>query len=120
MRLHPTCPAPGERLGSQHFYLHIVPMAKKQKQKSNSFEFETISKKEATTRKSQRGQRRSKYSPIGEQFEDLGKKDVLTFEASKNEVQGIRNYMRRNYEGQHEVSSRRGSGDHFEVFISKN
>ena len=92
----------------------------KAKRKDTSFEFRTISKKEADQIKSRRGTRRSKYSPIGEQFEDLGKKDVLTFEASKNEVQGIRNYMRRNYEGQHEVSSRRGSGDHFEVFISKN
>ena len=91
----------------------------KSKNASKGFEFETISKNEASQRKSRRGQRRSKYSPIGENFDALGKSEVLTFTASKNEVQGIRNYMRRNYEGEHEVSSRRGAGDFFEVYISK-
>lgn len=92
-------------------------MAKKQKGKA--FEFQTISKKEATSRKSQRGKRRSKYSPIGERFSDLGKSEVLTFSASKNEVQGIRNYMRRNFPDGHEVSSRRSADNSYEVYLSK-
>ena len=85
--------------------------------KSSGFKFETISSSEAQARKSQRGRRRSKYSPIGEQVEALGKKDVLTFTATKNEVQGIRNYMRRNFEDSHVVSSRSAGDGNFTVYI---
>lgn len=92
-------------------------MAKKNSRRE--FSFETIPAKEAQKRKSQRGRRRSKYSPIGEKFEELGKSDVLVFTATKNEVQGIRNYMRRNFEGEHAVSSRAAGDDNFEVYISK-
>ena len=91
----------------------------KSKKSSKSFEFETISSSEASKRKAQRGRRRSKYSPIGERFEQLGEGDVLVFTATKNEVQGIRNYMRRNFEDDHVVSSRAASDDNFEVYISK-
>ena len=95
-------------------------MAKSRSQKSGrSFSFETISKKEATERRSRRGTRRSKYSVVGSQFEELAKDKVLVFKASKNEVQGVRNYMRRNFEGEHKVNSRRGDGDMFEVHISR-
>ena len=93
-------------------------MAKSKKSRSE-FEFETISASEAGKRKSARGRRRSKYSPIGEKFESLGNEEVLVFTATKNEVQGIRNYMRRNFEDNHVVSSRAASGDNFEVYISK-
>lgn len=92
-------------------------MAKKNPRRD--FDFETIPAGEAKKRKSQRGRRRSKYSPIGEKFEALGKDEVLVFTATKNEVQGIRNYMRRNFEGEHSVSSRATAGDNFEVYISK-
>ena len=44
---------------------------------------------------------------------------MLTFQASKNEVQGIRNYMRRNFEDAYKVFSRRGDGDMFEVHIAR-
>ena len=91
----------------------------KSKNSGRSFDFETISASEATKRKSQRGRRRSKYSPIGEKFEGLGKDETLVFTATKNEVQGIRNYMRRNFEDEHVVSSRAAAGDNFEVYISK-
>ena len=95
-------------------------MAKtRSKRKSTSFDFETISQKEATDRRKKRGTRRSKYSPIGDQFASLGKDKVLAFAASKNEVQGVRNYMRRNFEGEHQVNSRRVDGDTFEVHISR-
>lgn len=95
-------------------------MAKARTSKSNrSFSFETITKSEASDRRSRRGTRRSKYSVVGEQFEDLKKDKVLVFEASKNEVQGVRNYMRRNFDGQFKVNSRRTDGDHFEVHITK-
>ncbi|MEM1057213.1 MAG: hypothetical protein AAGI52_16975 [Bacteroidota bacterium] len=92
-------------------------MAKKNS--GRDFDFETIPAKEANRRKSQRGRRRSKYSPIGEKFEALGEDEVLVFTATKNEVQGIRNYMRRNFEDDHTVSSRAAAGDNFEVYISK-
>ena len=87
--------------------------------KKGEFEFRTLSKKEAQERRKQRSTRRSKYSPIGDQFSDLGKDDVLVFTASKNEVQGVRNYMRRNFEGDHQVNSRRTEGDMYEVHISR-
>ena len=83
------------------------------------FEFETITNKEAATRRSARGTRRSKYSPIGDRFRELGADEVLAFQASKNEVQGVRNYMRRNFAGAHQVNSRRTDGDLYEVHISK-
>ena len=95
-------------------------MAKSQsKKKAPRFDFETISHTEATDRRKQRGTRRSKYSPIGDQFSDLAQDKVLAFQASKNEVQGVRNYMRRNFEGEHQVNSRRVDGDTFEVHISR-
>ena len=95
-------------------------MAKSRTKRSSAkFDFETISQKEATDRRRQRGTRRSKYSPIGDQFSALGKDQVLAFQASKNEVQGVRNYMRRNFEGEHQVNSRRVDGDTFEVHISR-
>jgi hypothetical protein len=95
-------------------------MAKrKYNRKNTKFNFNTISAKEATERRSVKGTRRSKYSPIGEQFSDLEKGKVLAFEASKNEVQGVRNYMRRNFDGEHKVNSRSAEGDTFDVYISR-
>lgn len=93
-------------------------MAKSKKPRSD-FKFETISAEEASQRKTKRGRRRSKYSPIGERFNDLNASEVLVFTATKNEVQGIRNYMRRNFEDTHTVSSRAADGDNFEVYLSK-
>ena len=87
------------------------------KRNDTSFNFKVMSDKEAAERRSRRGQRRSKYSKIGDQVRDLKKSDVLTFQASKNEVQGIRNYMRRNFEDAFKIYSRRGDGDTFEVHV---
>lgn len=92
-------------------------MAKKRK--NTAFEFETLSSEEAATRRSRKGTRRSKYSPIGDQFAELKPGQVLAFRASKNEVQGVRNYMRRNFEEQHQVNSRRVDDENFEVHLSK-
>ena len=95
-------------------------MAKtKSTRKNTAFDFETISEKEANDRRSVKGTRRSKYSPIGDQFRNLGKDKVLAFQANKNEVQGVRNYMRRNFEGEHKVNSRRAEGDMYEVHIAR-
>ena len=95
-------------------------MAKlKSSRKSREFNFETLSKKEATERRSRKGTRRSKYSPIGEQFSSLAKDKVLAFQASKNEVQGVRNYMRRNFDGEYQLNSRRSDDDTFEVHITR-
>jgi|GEM_PF-4119956 len=89
------------------------------KRKSTVFEFETLTADEARARRSRRGSRRSKYSPIGDRFARLDAGQVLAFQASKNEVQGVRNYMRRNFEGQHRVHSRRTDGDQFEVHLAR-
>ncbi len=83
-----------------------------------AFKFEVVNDTDAADRRSRRGQRRSKYSTIGDQVNALKAGDVLTFEASKNEVQGIRNYMRRNFEDVYKVYSRRSTGDNFEVHIA--
>ena len=97
-----------------------ITMAKARTSRNSApFEFETLSEKEAVERRSARGTRRSKYSPIGDQFKDLHNGSVLAFTASKNEVQGVRNYMRRNFEGQHKVNSRRTADDTYEVHISR-
>ena len=87
--------------------------------KSNPFEFETLSEKEAVERRSARGTRRSKYSPIGDRFRELNEDKVLAFTASKNEVQGVRNYMRRNFDGEYQLNSRRSDDDTFEVHITR-
>ena len=86
--------------------------------KNTPFDFEKLSTEEAVERRSARGTRRSKYSPIGDQFKELGDDEVLAFQASKNEVQGVRNYMRRNFEGEHKVNSRRVGDDKYEVHVS--
>lgn len=75
--------------------------------------------RKAEARRTTRGTRRSKYSPIGDRFAALEYGTVLAFKASKNEVQGIRNYMRRNFDGDHQVNSRRLNGDTFEVHLSR-
>ena len=93
-------------------------MATKARTDTN-FEFEVMKNDDAVARRSRRGQRRSKYSTIGDQVRDLKGSNVLTFQASKNEVQGIRNYMRRNFEDAYKVYSRRSDGDNFEVHIAK-
>jgi len=98
----------------------LTTMAKARTPRKNTpFEFEKLSTEEAVERRSARGTRRSKYSPIGDQFKELGGEEVLAFTASKNEVQGVRNYMRRNFEGTHQVNSRRTDGDQYEVHISR-
>lgn len=91
----------------------------KRKQKPADFTFETLSEKESEKRLKRRARRRSKYSVIGDQLDELRSGDVLAFEASKNEVQGIRNYVRRNYEDEYKVSSRRVQGETYEVHISE-
>ena len=92
-------------------------MAKKQKR--SSFEFERLTADEAKARRSRKGSRRSKYSPIGDQFSSLDSGQVLAFQASKNEVQGVRNYMRRNFDGLHQVNSRRLDDENFEVHLTR-
>lgn len=89
------------------------------KRSATSFDFEVMSSTDAASRRSRRGQRRSKYSTIGDQVSALKGTDVVAFQASKNEVQGIRNYMRRNFEDAYKVYSRRGDGDMFEVHIAR-
>ena len=93
-------------------------MATKKRQDTN-FKFEVVDQKNAAERRSRRGLRRSKYSKIGDQVNSLKGSDVLAFQASKNEVQGIRNYMRRNFDDSFKVYSRRADGDMFEVHIAK-
>lgn len=93
--------------------------ARSDTRKNAPFEFETLSQKEAADRRTQKGTRRSKYSPIGARFQSLGSNEVLAFKASKNEVQGVRNYMRRNFADEHQVNSRRLDDERFEVHISK-
>ena len=83
------------------------------------FAFEIVSDTDAAARRTTRGLRRSKYSTIGDQVKTITGSDVLTFVASKNEVQGIRNYMRRNFADAYKVYSRRSEGDNFEVHIAK-
>lgn len=95
-------------------------MAKRSSRKRRSFSFETLSQSDAKKRFSKKGSRRSKYSPIGDQLEALRANQVLAFEASKNEVQGIRNYISRNYGSEYKVSSRSTGSNSFEVHIFKN
>lgn len=92
-------------------------MAKKQQR--TSFDFETLTADEAKSRRSRKGSRRSKYSPIGDQFSTLDNGQVLAFQANKNEVQGVRNYMRRNFDGTHQVNSRRIDDENFEVHLTR-
>ena len=89
------------------------------KRSNTTFQFEVMSSSDAAARRSRRGQRRSKYSTIGDQVTGLNGSDVVAVQASKNEVQGIRNYMRRNFEDAYKVYSRRGDGDVFEVHIAR-
>ena len=56
---------------------------------------------------------------MGERFRALGSNEVLAFQASKNEVQGVRNYMRRTFAGGHRVNSRRLDDGRYEVHLSK-
>ena len=89
------------------------------KRSDTNFSFKVVSDADAADLRSRRGQRRSKYSAIGDQVQKLKDSDVLVFQASKNEVQGIRNYMRRNFNDDYKVYSRSGDGDMFEVHVAK-
>lgn len=95
------------------------PSMATKKRDSTAFQFEVMSSSDAASRRSRRGQRRSKYSTIGDQVNALKGNEVVAFQASKNEVQGIRNYMRRNFGDTYKVYSRSGEGDMFEVHIAK-
>ncbi len=87
--------------------------------KSAPFKFQKLNAKEAAERLGVRGKRRSKYSVVGEQFAALAKNEAIVFDASKNEVQGVRNYMRRNFETDHKLRSRQIDNGQFEIQITK-
>jgi hypothetical protein len=87
------------------------------KQTNSTFHITKLSAEEAAARIGARGKRRSKYSQVGDQFAPLQNGEAIVFEASKNEVQGVRNYMRRNFEDTFKLRSRSLGNDQFEIQI---
>lgn len=84
------------------------------------FDFEVITTDEyrARTRGKGRG-RRSKYSALGQQAEQLKKGQVVALNGSKNQVVSIRNFFRRNYGDDFVVRSVSGEGDSYDIYIER-
>ncbi|CAN5526082.1 hypothetical protein BH23BAC4_BH23BAC4_08060 [soil metagenome] len=92
------------------------------KRSNEGFQFERLSEDEYEVRRRSTGSgrgRRSKYTPVGVEAEKLENDQVLVFKASKNEVQSIRNYFRRNYDADFQVSASSAGEDQFEVSVRR-
>lgn len=92
-------------------------MAKKQR----SFDIERVTatkaKEELSDLRSGRGGRTSKYLPVAEEAQELNKGQVLKLKVKKNEVGGLRGYLRRRYGDQFTVKSSRLDGDEYMAFV---
>lgn len=76
--------------------------------------------KQLTQLRKGKGGRTSKYEPIGREVKKLKKGEILPVEdLAKNEVGGLRGYIRRHFGEDYQVtSSRQDDGEHYTAFIS--
>jgi hypothetical protein len=85
-------------------------------------DFEVISADEYSTRTRGRGRgggRRSKYTAIGQQAQNLKKGQVVALKGTKNQVVSVRNYFKRNYNEDFTVRSVAAGEDAYDIYIHR-
>lgn len=89
--------------------------------KAGSFKFEVISdaqaQEELSGLRSGKGGRASKYEPLADAASGLTGDKVLKVELGKNEVGGLRGYLRRRFGEKFTVKSSKAEGDKFMAFV---
>ena len=89
--------------------------------KAGAFKFEVISDQQAQQElsglRAGKGGRASKYEPLAEAAQSLTGEKVLKVELGKNEVGGLRGYLRRRFGERYTVKSSKAEGDKFVGFV---
>lgn len=92
-----------------------------QTKKAGQFTFSVMTEenaqKELTKLRSGRGGRVSKYEPLAEEADKLTADKVLKVKLDKNEVGGLRGYLRRRFGEKFTVKSSKIDGDEYMAFI---
>lgn len=89
--------------------------------KAGQFTFQVIPQEEAAEELSElrsgRGGRSSKYVPLAEAAQNLTGNKVLKVKLDKNEVGGLRGYLRRRFDEKYTVKSSKVDGDEYIAFV---
>ena len=90
--------------------------------KHGQFDVEVVSEAEAQEElaelRSGRGGRVSKYKPLADRAQDLNEGEVMKVRLEKNEVGGLRGYLRRRFEDKYTVKSSKVDDDEYMAFVS--
>lgn len=89
--------------------------------KKGAFEVEVVSEEAAQEElaelRSGRGGRTSKYKPLADQAQDIDEGQVMKVKVKKNEVGGLRGYLRRRFDDKYTVKSSKLDGDDYMAFV---
>ncbi len=89
--------------------------------KAGQFTFEVISEEQAneelSTLRSGKGGRASKYEPLAAEAQKISGDKVLKVKLGKNEVGGLRGYLRRRFGEKYTVKSSKIDGDDYMAFV---
>lgn len=89
--------------------------------KAGAFSFEVVSEEKAQEELSElrsgRGGRVSKYEPLADAAQKLAGDKVLKVKLDKNEVGGLRGYLRRRFGEKYTVKSSKIDGDEYMAFV---
>lgn len=89
--------------------------------KAGQFSFEVISEEKAqeelSVLRSGKGGRASKYEPLADAAQGLSGDKVLKVKLGKNEVGGLRGYLRRRFGEKYTVKSSKVDGDEYMAFV---
>ncbi len=89
--------------------------------KAGQFTFEVISEEQAneelSTLRSGKGGRASKYEPLATEAQKISGDKVLKVKLGKNEVGGLRGYLRRRFGEKYTVKSSKIDGDDYMAFV---
>lgn len=89
--------------------------------KAGQFTFELISEDQANEELSElrsgKGGRASKYEPLANEAQNLTGDKVLKVTLGKNEVGGLRGYLRRRFGEKYTVKSSKIDGDDYMAFV---
>lgn len=89
--------------------------------KAGQFSFDVVSEdkaqEELSELRSGRGGRVSKYEPLADAAQKLSGDKVLKVKLGKNEVGGLRGYLRRRFNEKYTVKSSKIDGDEYMAFV---
>ena len=89
--------------------------------KRGKFDVQVVSEEEAQEElaelRSGRGGRTSKYKPLADEAQKLSEDQVMKVQVQKNEVGGLRGYLRRRFEDRYTVKSSKVDGDKYMAFV---